>query len=791
MYFSVVSSRSSQYAVFNHTQATQSADSIAQIIYRAIGNVGNQESTGGGVLLEKLKGLAIGESISTDADAFESMNPTSAGAQGKLDPEQLGAYSVIITRLEDAATGEPRYDLNVMSSVDGNRDSVHYIINYHEETLDNNNGEAGDMKLFTATGYLPNDAYINGGYYLTDVFYDTQFTYMNFYNGSGENRIGFNLYTGGDLAIGNDAMTAVHSATSNAIASADVSKIGPVTWGIRGTFLPEFGSDFGIRGGSRYIVGGDLKNYGNSFFYTKNDGYTGNEDVNKPIYIYVNGDFVSKNSSLTLKNIYLFVNGEVNCNFLLDNGSRVFVTDLSKAHGTCQNGVGHFEQWNWTNGTGQPGMSLAEAMAALDAETKTIAYPKWDLSPNIAVAGTQTLNIKLNANSYATTIDGQTLDAKQCTYLISYDNTTETATHIKTPSNPGGTENGAIGKNFIINSIKISGDNQTPRTIVIDTGDDPNNIITIQVKGNYGAGNKTFMWFPESIYDLNSYSGRNVILKGRGTVLVDIPKGITYQDNCTQYIMHYGWWSMIGGQETMENGHLVFKAGDVQAKESEHIVPYIHKLCGTANNADCDCQFSREDMDEECPLHPGTKMKKVICKRDGDEAKGHGQVATYCPSCEPEKNDSSKDSSANWCASHVDRKKMEAYYNTLSGTVKDRWTGKDGKIIYPTTNFFIVSCEESAEMRFAQAVGGESITFNRLFGFIYAPYIMYKASGGNNAGVIKLCGGMIVSDYDIMGVNSYMGCYPEMMPKQLAGIGGGVIVGNLGGAVKSWKLKLS
>ena len=282
MYMSMVSSRSSQYEILNQAQSYQTAQSIADIVYNSIADTSNYGSTGGGVLMDKLKNLAIGESITTGANGFKSLDPNNS-LLTEADESQLGAYSVIITRLEDKPNGDKQFDICVMASVSGNRDTVHMSIGYNEgssSTPTTGNINSGDSELFSATGYVPNDAYIDGGYYLTDVFYDTQFTYMNaFDSGSGENRIGYNLSTGGDLEIGTNAMTVVKSATGGAISSTDVGKIGPVTWAIRGNFTMALNDVFDMRGGSNVYVGGDITTKHGGFFNRNDSGYTGSVDV--------------------------------------------------------------------------------------------------------------------------------------------------------------------------------------------------------------------------------------------------------------------------------------------------------------------------------------------------------------------------------------------------------------------------------------------------------------------------------------------------------------------------------
>ena len=66
----------------------------------------------------------------------------------------------------------------------------------------------------------------------------------------------------------------------------------------------------------------------------------------------------------------------------------------------------------------------------------------------------------------------------------------------------------------------------------------------------------------------------------------------------------------------------------------------------------------------------------------------------------------------------------------------------------------------------------------------------YKAAGGNNTGFIKLCGGLVVSDYDINGTNSFFGCYPEKMPSQTAGMAGGGTITVIPSTTRSWKVTI-
>ena len=779
MFFSMASARSSQYMVFNQTQANQSATSISRIVHSRISDRNSD-------LYDKVIALEEGEYLTTDANGFKSLDP---GEATGLDDDQIGAYSITITCIWSNEDGtQKEFDIMVISSVDGSRDCVHTTFRYGEDgSLPAVDGD-GDAELFAATGYVPNDAYISGGYYLTNVFYDTQYTYMSTYGDSGENRIGMSLSTGGDLMFGGNAMTVVHSASNDAISSADVGKIGPVTWAIRGNFYPNLGSDMGMRGGSQILVGGDLiNNSGNNFFYIKNDGYTGSLNLNdyehSHISIYVNGDFDYSGADLKT-NTWVFVNGNVyNVGNNAQPNARIYVTgnaaERAEKTATLSTSTPIYE-WPVTGSFGD-GLNYTEAMDLLGQKTATIAYYKWDLSS--CFTSSEHIDIRLNAtNSSWTDKDGNTFGPNQNTFIISYDNNTTSAPLLQ---QNGGNELGVVGDSFIIDSVQTHTDNNTAsQVILIDTGDEEDNVITIKLSDV--TGNGEFSWFVDEQYDwmtgtsnFGTLTGminnnmRLVLVKGRGTVVVDVPNGVTYQDAGYQLSGHIGWWLIEGGKVETKDGHLTFTGVDPQGKYSAKIVPYIHKSCETGDG----CHFTEEFVSTKCQLCGGDLL--------GVSCDVHGNVNKYCPECHPEKADR-KD----WCENHFHKPAFDTFYSSLSGESKDAVTGADGEIVYPTTNFMLSSCEESAEMRFSMLKNGANITNNTVFGFIYAPYMSYLAAGGAQAGgLLKLCGGMTVGDYDIQAINAYIGCYPDKMPNDLAGMGIGSIKGKIKSS-KSWKIEI-
>ncbi len=800
MYFTMVSARASQYAVFSQMQATQTAQSVLEIARGSL----NPYNSLNPDFKDKLLALEEGESITTDANGFMALDPN---IETGATPAEIGAYSVTITCISKTGTVddgdlEMEFDYLVMSSFNGSRDAIHFVQKYSQrierDPSAGDDGSGGDAELFAATGYIPNDAYIAGGYYVTNVFYDTQYTYMSTYSDSGENFIGQDLYTGGSLMLGEGAKTIVHG-RGDSMTEDEQNKIGPVTWAIRGNFYPFFNADFAMRGGSQILVGGNY-NYsaGEPTFQVKNDGYDGDVPCGDHISIYVNGDF-NYSGSYIKSNVWVFVNGKVTgVGENAQTNTRIYVS--SRADTSELNTNTPIYDWP-DSGTFDDGLTYNEAINLLKQKTDTIAYYKWDLSKNTETADTQHVDVRTNStNSDWTDDKGNTYEAGARNFIFAYPGS-QSEDFVT-----DGSETGVVGKSFIIDSIWTHGDGNNPQTIIIDTGDDPTNIMTIKLSDVTGHGE--FSWFvdreehviswwpyeatlgdPETCLGrINGNNQRLVMLRGRGTVLLDVPEGVIYQDSGYGMVGHVGWWLIEGGEISEENGHLKFSGVDPQGKPSATIVPYIHRTCGgvNANETDPDviadgdgCVYTYSESDIDC-IECSNKLTKVTCDI-------HNDVNKFCMTCHPEKI-----SRSDWCVNHVDNKNFKDFYETLSGNEKAWVTGNDGEIVYPTTNIMLVSCDEAAEMRFSHTTDDEEIICNSFFGFVYAPYMSFLAGKGSQAGgMIKLCGGMTVGDYDIQATHVYVGCYPDHMPNELAAMGGGEMPGTaLKGVTKTWKIDL-
>ena len=451
------------------------------------------------------------------------------------------------------------------------------------------------------------------------------------------------------------------------------------------------------------------------------------------------------------------------------------------------------DEWKDKDGNPQePPLTYDAAMKVLGQRTQTIAYYKWDLNKETEKDTTQHIDIKLNASNS----DWEGLDAYQSTYIISYDNNTITAPLL---TQNGGNENGVVGDSFIIDSISTNTDyNSCGQTIIIDTGDDPTNIINIKLSDLTGDG--VFSWFGSIVPEHEEWwpehkivpegfqiqtgainnNMRHVFVVGRGTVLINVPNGITYTDAGFQHTGHIGWWLIKGGQIGKNNGHINFKGPDPRGKYSATIVPFVHKTCEPGDGCDFELNEITDESAAKC-VGCGGALTQVTCTV-------HGDVNKFCGNCYPDKRDR-----IDWCKNHVDNLEFEDFYDTLGDDEKEWVTGTDGDIVYPTTNFMLVSCDESAEMRFATTKDGDSISYNSFFGFIYAPYMTYLNAGSAGGAItVKLCGGMTVGDYDLQAVDTFLGCYPDHMPNELAGMpgGGSMAGGKLKGVTKNWKITI-
>lgn len=747
MYFAVVSSRTAQVAVFNQQQSYQSARSISDILISGLqtGVLGS----GSNDLRDKMvNGMEEGDVITTNGNGFLSLNPT----ETLDDDENIGAYDVTITRLKDEIVdGETNktFDIAITTSVNGVREVVHNVIHVLPPNPDL--PETAPSQVFAATGYADQDTYIDGGKFLTDMFIDTENAVVNAYPGMGNTFTG-NLTAGGSLQI-NGYLTP--------------NKDKAVIWAIRNklyespdkNFTLDFSSSSPTK--SVVLVGGSL-DMGDSW------GGISNADI------YVNGDFYYGQSNFN--NCRLFVHGNVYVRTTYRNlGSfpiycdgQVIEISGGKKSGSIKG------TWEANDKLPSDAMNRHDAMTMLDSKTATSTFYKWVINDRY-----QYVRVKDKDGKWVNTTE------KDPTYVPELDKIHKTDVH-KTlhwdlsSTSPAPVQTltyGVDGKGCIIDDTKLTIGNGAinDMTLIIDTGDDPDNVYTIRVSANRDFDgdnvNETFTWFPENARD--GTDRLKILVKGRGSVVIDVPEGVTYQDMHRVQVAHYNWWVLSGGTTTSVSGATVYNRTEFM----DNLADFVHKECGGGH---CDCSYTTDDLKQEQLCEScGAKKKSATCAR-------HEYTFTYCPSCDKELVDSDFEGK---CLNRVGRQELDKYLAAHPDVMAKMEKDDKGKLIYPTVNIFLVSVEESADIRLSITKKGETIIQNAFFGFIYAPYMTFKGYGSNTGGgYIRFFGGATVSDFIFQDSMSFVTCWPEKIPEDL--MSATSRAERLSGAPKNWKISL-
>lgn len=785
MYFSVISSRTTEYATFFQQQSYQSASSITEMIFAGLNDSTSSFRDG---LSTAMFALNEGETLTTGLNEFTgSFTPGAELSEDEAERlAQLGAYSVDITRLPNESVGGKEcwtFDIATTSVVNGQNEIVHTYV--HLEAGDTPAIPSSDGGVFAATGYVPNDAYLDGGYFLTDVFFDTEFTFTNMY-GNKANFMSGDLATGGSLTL-QEYIKPIGSESGD-YNFAYLKR--PTTWAIRGDLTNNGNNAIKLRGDSSVYVGRDLSlaQWGSTF--ASEDG--GKYDV------YVLGDvYVIQGANLSAVNLYVdgdihIQGGNITIGTLYMNGS--FIEE-----GGVVNGGIPASQPKWDDSA--PGMTYDEVVEELEKRTDSDSYYKWKIKDS-DVAGD--FKIKLDGDGAGTYAD----DKMKPTFTIAY---------------PGSesAKDDTITNKIITRKGTITGfegsdpGNATPLTIVIDTGDDPNNVITLRVKPYLdidGDGkNETFAWFPgnhgESTgFNLGQNKSKTILVKGRGSVVIDIPEGTTYQDASSQQFMHYSWFVMLGGKEETKSYGKVYDSTNLNnatefhgKKPAANAAQFIHRDCGTSDS----CTYEKKtkigaegkEKEKEC-IYCGEPVTFIFCET-------HGKVLTYCTNPDCESNEGKEESELDpdistfeaLCNNRIDKPTIDVYLNgkTYNGMpMKDSIsiTNSEGvkEVVYPTTNIFLVNSNESSEIRFSQTAkkDGGAIMQNSFYGYVYAPYMTFKAMGGSGTAINRFFGGLTVSDYVLDDGYAFTGCYPEVMPTDL--MSKESLESPIDGVPKNWKI---
>lgn len=790
MYFSVISSRTTEYATFYQRQSYQSATSVADMIIAGLND--RTLASGDNDLFSVMKALQPGDTISTGANDF-----TGSFNQGDLSEDeyqrlqQLGAYSVDITRLPNETingVSNMTYDIAVVSKVSGVSEAVHTYVHL---ALEKPNYPSLDFDVFASTGNVANDSYLDGGVYVTDVFYDTEFTFINMLGGGQEKFIG-------DMRAGGSVIADSYMLPTTTDDSKWGDYVRPTSWYIRGDFTNNFSGGLQLQPGSKIMVGGDFSHIGggSAAQLVEGSGY---------IDIYVIGDLNITNGA-NYSNVRLHVNGDIN----VDNKGYPSLVNCQVFLNGNLNLIG-YDYWNEINirdnlfkpapWTGNPdaGMTVNDVINTLIAETKTKDFPKWEVDDSTV---SDEITIKLNNGNWEA--DG--VPAEKTTFIIAYP----------------GSESAAIADE-VTSSAKIvgfKGNDQAwlQKAIIIDTGESEDNVMTLVVQPYLDLNNdgvkESFAWTP----DVTTNCSLAVLVKGRGQVVIDIPEGCTYQSNARSTVMHYSWFITLGGTKTectmpayqKGKGWVTVNSARYDSTNltqgglgtATDTLDLIHDKCDD-DCTRCKDQYSEVTTEKPCGYCKELIEKGELNKKEEDilmidvVCAHHGRVKTYCPNPDCQSRigiDPAKFS--NWkglCSRRFDR---TLYYNKyknmghIMNEIKYTKVNDDGttsrEIVYPKTDIFLVCSNESADINFGEPFGvlNANMLFNSFYGFIYAPYMSYKSIGGQGD-AFRFMGAMVVSDYILSSGLPVSSVYPEKNPSDFTG------GDSLSGVPKSWKFEFA
>lgn len=790
MYFSVISARTTQFATFFREQSYQSAISLNDMVLAGL--MDGSLTSGSSDLLSTLSNMSEGDTISTGANGFSSFDSSLTGD----DVAQMGAYSMDITRLPNEMVNgvdNMTFDIATTTINNGVSDTVHTYIHIAmagEELPEDNN-------IFAATGYVDNDANIGGGYFITDVFFDTETSYISLPGGAGDCVISGNLRAGGSVIVNENFQVMGPGITAGGINFSQFKD--PVTWHINGNLVCAVSKGIlKFPKGSKIIVGGDFEFRGGGMQGTGGD-----------IDIYICGDLVINGDSTTFQadNANIHVAGDI-------TGGQINSAKKIYVNGSDNRAYSH------TN-NGKPDMKkFAEIKSELKKGVQTRAYAKWIIND-----GDESKGLDKTKTDYLPELDYSTngiTDPTKRKYtpitikLNDYNQpkngvpaatTTFTIAHPDSPSATSGTYDVKCYAGDIIGVEGGFGGNIAPLTVVLDTGDSEDDILTLRVHGYMDAdgndGGNIFQWFRTSC------TVCTVLVKGKGSLVIDIPEDTIYQDCDRQTFLHQSWLSLFAGEAGVSgkvggvdgpipldpNGtdvtiHVsdgtswfdkvtrIYDTSPLHKTDSAlKIAEYIHTSCRNGDG----CSYTKYTSDAECNKHEDEGPVKKI----GVKCTVHGKTSftEICPKCHP---DDGKD---------YERTQMEKLLDGSYETGVCAYRLEKSKLsgitfprnILPNVNIYLISCYESADIRLGNNVKGNALHHNGLFGFIYAPYMTFKARG-SSGGANKLCGGLIVSDFSFDDTRFVTNLYPDKMPWELMGESSGEEL--VGLADKSWKIGL-
>ncbi len=759
MYLSVMSQREVLFTKFQQDQAYVSATSICDMFTAYLMEATNPSDKNAKKnekligLMDEDTGLAVGASAETTV----------------ATDDEFGQYWVKITRMPDIKEGSETnrlYDIAVTVNNNGVMETTHVQVSPIEEEFVPAKMPAIEQ-FFTATGYLPNDVYIDS-LAKADSPYIFDAEYVNLVDTGIKNLLG----GAGDATIRSDIICAGSMDITGSGVQIDTETFKkPLKFIIGNNFTYENGnkaiglgyidSNPTTNDKGQILIGGDYvyRSQGvikNTDFYILGDAHftSNNNQVCEGDY-YIAGDLnVTGNFSVT-GNVYVggdviaYDKGSISGNFYV-GGSIINAANGITEKGDAAVCATILHEALYTHDVTLPDGSVEEVPGIREQMIEAIGnavYPKWE------VKDLPTNETKIYFNSYyqeKPAKDGSgTVPAKTFVEVINEDCTISEIWDCAD------------------NSARLTSTGYT-YTIIINTGDSVDDVRKIRLQPNcadLGAGyENTFMWRPTRRGDVV-----NVITIGKGTLMIDIPDGVQYQSTDQSFFGHIGWFIGAGGEYTTEEGFDCFKG----------ITPNVHSLL-TDNgilHESCHntgvCQYSEVEADDgkiyyTCKTHGGTYTEDA--KKEYEDNKRDCLCAGAIDYAE--------------FGNYVSTKGLQSKFDTLGNTTfikeallanGDKWEDATSTEIiknmyFPTANIFLISCDESADIQFGAnkreplnsvdwTRPSATVLNNQFIGYIYAPYMTF-ISAGAGGGTLKCAGGLVVSDYIISSNYNYIFIQP-------------------------------
>ena len=274
-----------------------------------------------------------------------------------------------------------------------------------------------------------------------------------------------------------------------------------------------------------------------------------------------------------------------------------------------------------------------------------------------------------------------------------------------------------------------------PYGFIIDTGNDPQNVFRIQVQPNIdsdGDGTKdTFSWTPcRVVYGENYADSPYILVKGRGTVIIDVPDGVTYQTANKETVMHINWYTMLGGKygtgyhnEDSLDQIILAVPNSIITEGWVHTADICNGVCDPINEY---------DENGNGYWFCGTHQRKVNTSEMINGCACNGVVDTAAIDSWLAQNSGS-----------LTQKELDCFYD------------EDGSVIYPGFNIIINASGENSR------INPVSTRENALCGWIYSPTAPCSTQDTDAVYVRFILGGIIASELTIDKSSTYYYCRPD------------------------------